>query len=154
MELLAAYPQYDFVESDEFLFDAADDLIYYSPPDLQHLRGKIALLHEVSHAQLHHFDYSSDLELVLMECRAWQRTRELALSHCLALDDIYISDCLAAYSEWLDNRAICPECQNFSLQSSTETYTCFRCQTQWRIKTDALDRLRQEKVPPAHTTPS
>ena len=154
MEILTQYPQYEFVQSDEFLFDAADDIIYYSKPDLDHEQGQIALLHEVSHAELNHFDYSSDLELVVMECRAWQRTRELAEVHELSIDEVYISDCLGGYSTWLEDRATCPDCQNFSLQTSDDTYHCFRCCTRWRITTDALDRLHQEKITTQTHSPS
>ena len=146
MELLKSYADYEFVESDEFLFDAADDIIYYSASDLDTLQGRVALLHEVAHAQLNHFDYSSDLELVLMECRAWQHTRQLAQAHDLAIDEVYVEDCLQGYADWLTERSTCPQCQNFSLQTPTGAYRCFRCQQSWHIVSDTLHQTRQEKL--------
>ena len=104
------------------------------------------MLHEVAHAELNHFDYATDLELVVMECRAWQRTRQLARQHNVALDELYVADCLTGYSDWLTLRASCPDCQNFSLQADSTTYRCFRCQTSWRIRLDTLNRSHQEKI--------
>lgn len=145
VELLAAYPQHNFINSDEFLFDAADDIIYYSEPELSKQRGKVALLHEVAHAELGHFDYSTDIELVIMECRAWQRTRQLASQHDIRCDEHFIRDCLSGYSEWLEERASCPNCQSFSLQTH-DVYQCFRCQLRWRVRLNALDQTHKEKL--------
>ena len=146
MELLQLYREHKFVESDEFLFDAADDIIYYSATELPTPQGKVALLHEVAHAQLNHFDYSSDLELVMMECRAWQRTRWLARRHNLSIDESYVADCLHGYADWLQERATCPQCRNFSLQTTRGIYQCFRCKQKWLITTDPFNRNQQETI--------
>lgn len=135
MEIIAAYPDIEFVPDEAFFYDAADEIVYYHPRQLKQDTGKVALLHEIAHAQLNHFDYSTDLELIVMEARAWSATRDLARQHAVALDEGYLKQCLASYNSWLENRASCPLCTNFSLQLNPTTYQCFRCLHQWQIDT-------------------
>lgn len=147
MDIMSRYPQQSFRAADEFCYDAADDIIYYDPARLDEAEGRLALLHELAHATLAHFDYDSDFELFAMETRAWAHTRELASSEKVPCDESYIDECLASYATWLAKRATCPTCDNFSLQIDKTTYRCFRCHTRWQVHTDRLDRIRRVRLP-------
>ena len=138
VDLLAFYPNYQFEIGDDFLYDAAEDIIYYQVNSLNTNDGQIALLHEIAHAQLGHFHYASDFELFAMETQAWNRTRQLARQHNLPLSEDYVTDCLASYATWLHKRATCPTCSNFSLQMDELTYRCFLCDDRWQVKVDSL----------------
>jgi len=143
---LLAYPELRFASGDEFLFDAADDIIYYVADAIDQLEGQLALLHEIAHAKLGHFHYASDFELFAMETQAWRLTRHLALTHDLIVPRGYIEDCLDTYNTWLTKRATCPACHNFSTQEDEVTYRCFMCDTRWRVTIDALERTRRVKL--------
>lgn len=143
MELLTAYPEQTFRAGTDFMYDSADDIVYYIPQHLSKTHGQLALLHEIAHAQLGHFHYQTDFELFAMETKAWARTRALALKHALPITESYIDECLASYATWLTKRATCPLCGNFSLQTTQATYQCFRCQTRWRVGSDAVEGINQ-----------
>lgn len=145
-ELLTAFPEQTFAAGNDFVYDSADDIVYYDSDNLHSDTGRLSLLHEIAHARLAHFHYTSDLELFIMETKAWALTRQLADQYAVAIDDDYIDDCLQSYANWLEQRATCPLCDNFSLQQGHSTYRCFRCGTRWRVYTDALERIRRQRI--------
>ena len=97
MEIISAYPKQKFLPAGYFAYDASDDVINYDPVMLESTDGKLALLHEISHATLGHFHYRFDFELFAMEMDAWNLTRKLAHKHSLKLNESYISDCMESY---------------------------------------------------------
>ena len=139
MEILAHFPQLNFVQSSYFAYDAADDLIYYDDSRLGSDLGRLSLLHEISHCLLGHFHYTFDIELLMMEVAAWDKTRALASELSLKADENYIADCIESYDAWLTKRATCPVCKNFCTQSTETEFRCFGCQARWRVsnRTDA-----------------
>lgn len=145
-DFLLNFPDQTFSAGGDFMYDSADDIIYFDPEVLPTHQGQLALLHEVAHAQLGHFHYRSDFELFAMETKAWSKTRDLAKDYDIDISEDYIADCLASYGDWLTKRATCPTCQNYSLQADETTYQCWRCQTRWRVAVDSLDRIRRERI--------
>ncbi len=146
MELMKFYPQYRFATASDFYFDAADETIFYNSKKIDSDDGKIALLHEIAHAELAHFDFATDFELFAMETRAWDYTRTLARQFKLPLAEDFVIDCLSTYANWLEKRSACPACDNFSLQTDRATYRCFRCQTRWQVHTDSLERVHRVRL--------
>lgn len=137
---------YQFLESDDFYFDAASDCIYYDSASLAINRGVVSLLHEIAHAELAHFDYRTDFELFAMETQAWMKTRTLTHYYQVECSDNFIQNCLASYGKWVEARSTCPTCTNFSLQENKTTYHCFSCQTRWHIAEGTEASIRRIKL--------
>lgn len=144
--IMVDFSCYHFISDENFFFDAASESIYFDNTTLQTPRGIISLLHEISHAELAHFDYRTDLELFAMESQAWIKTRQLAKHYQVACSDTFIQNCLTSYGKWLEARSTCPTCTNFSLQENKTTYRCFSCQTRWHITEDTEASIRRIKL--------
>lgn len=140
------YIDLQFETADEFLYDAADEIIYYDPESLENHDGQVALLHEIAHAELGHFHFTSDLELFALETQAWNKTASLCEVYAVPLSENYLQSCLQTYATWLTQRATCPACDNFSTQENALTYRCFLCHTRWQVKTDAQSRIKRVRL--------
>lgn len=93
-----------------------------------------SLLHETSHALLDHASYRSDVELLLLEVAAWEKTKMLAQQFDVNISEDHIQDCLDTYRDWLYARSICPQCANKSLEQPTlGRYRCFNCHITWKV---------------------
>lgn len=93
-----------------------------------------SLLHETSHALLHHTAYRTDFELLRLEVAAWEQTRALAQDFGIILDEDHVQDCLDTYRDWLYARSICPRCTNKCLQQpDLRHYRCFNCHASWKV---------------------
>lgn len=136
MEIIAHFEQFVYLPGSRFAFDSSCDVINYVQAELASNAGKLALLHETSHALLGHFHFSSDLELFMMELSAWRQTAKLARQFDIQLDQAYIEDCIDSYDHWLEQRSTCPTCGNFCLSDRAHHYHCFICATEWDIATD------------------
>lgn len=130
------------------MYSASTGTITYVPKLVKTNRGRLALLHEIGHYILDHRHYKYDMELLDIEMSAWDITRELAKQHSVSVDEVHIANCIATYDAWLTKRATCPTCQNFSLQKSKSTFSCFACGTTWRVNR-RLDRRVTRVVVPA-----
>jgi hypothetical protein len=143
MEIIAAYPEQKFLPAGYFAYDASEDIVNYDPAGIKTNSGKLALLHEVSHALLGHFHYRFDFELFAMEMDAWNMTRELAHKHNLNINEEYINACMDSYDEWLTKRGTCPKCNEFNVQSKPNEFKCYRCLTRWRVSEDIQSSIRR-----------
>ena len=146
MEIIAAYPKQRFLPAGYFAYDAGEDVINYDPTLLNQASGKLALLHEISHALLGHFHYRFDFELFAMEMDAWNMTRKLALKHSIALEEQYIAQCMESYDNWLTKRSTCPKCHKFNMQSVPSRFQCYHCRTKWKVSKDILSTIRREII--------
>lgn len=133
MDIIRSFDELTFLPSGYFAYDAASEVINYNPDDLQEHLGRLSLVHEISHALLNHFNYSYDIELLLMEIDAWAKTRELCNKLGLAVDEDYISDCIESYDSWLTARSTCPKCNNFCMQKAPNRFRCFLCGCEWKV---------------------
>lgn len=91
------------------------------------------LLHELGHARLNHYGYTSDVELLQKEVEAWQEALCLASLYGLNLDEDHMQDCLDTYRDWLHKRSICPNCTSTGIQNSEQYYSCINCGHAWRV---------------------
>lgn len=148
MEIIAHFPGIHFIESSYFAYDAAEDEIHYDSVRLNSAIGRLSLLHEISHYLLGHFHYNFDIELLMMEVAAWDKTRELAQQLSVTADEHYIADCIDSYDNWLTKRATCPVCHNFCLQQNETEFRCFVCDTRWRVSNRADARVVRRLIQP------
>ena len=143
MEIIAAYPEQRFLPAGYFAYDASEDIVNYDPGLLRRNSGKLALLHEISHAMLGHFHYRFDFELFAMEMDAWNMTRTLAIKHAVGVQESYINECMDSYDVWLTKRGTCPRCNQFNLQSKPNEFRCYRCLTRWKVSQDIQSSIRR-----------
>ena len=143
MEIIAAYPEQRFLPAGYFAYDASEDIVNYDPGLLRRNSGKLALLHEISHALLGHFHYRFDFELFAMEMDAWNMTRTLAIKHAVGVQESYINECMDSYDTWLTKRGTCPRCNQFNLQSKPNEFRCYRCLTRWKVSQDIQSSIRR-----------
>jgi len=133
VEIIQYFDTLTYLPATYFAYDAAADVINYDDGRLEDANGRLCLLHETAHALLGHVSFEADIELFVMELRAWQKTRELAALFDVAIDQVFVTDCLASYEQWLTARATCPDCANFCLNKTMSTFACWRCGCQWRV---------------------
>lgn len=98
------------------------------------------LLHEMSHALLHHDNYQTDFELLKLEAQAWELAAEIGQKYAISIDPEHIQNCLDTYRDWLHKRSECPKCGTHSLQQNATTYSCFNCQHQWQVSSGRFVR--------------
>lgn len=146
MELIASYPEHRFLPAGYFAYDASEDVINYDPGQIDKTDGKLALLHEISHALLGHFHYRFDFELFAMEMDAWNMTKSLARKHKVKINHSYIEECMNSYDRWLTKRGTCPKCNEFNIQNQPNQFTCHRCQTAWKVSDNIQSSIRRKII--------
>lgn len=139
------YPKLHFVEATQFSWNSAERRILYPAKQLSVKSGEWALLHELGHATLSHTDYTSDFDLLRIECAAWEQAHTLAKTYGITIDDEYVQDCLDSYRDWLHLRSTCPTCYERCLQTNKYTYRCHNCGTVWRVSRSRLCRPYRRK---------
>ena len=143
MDIMRDFPQFTFVPASQFVWSSSNQSIGYKPAALRTAKGKLALIHEISHALLRHTTYQKDLELIKIEVAAWKKAKPLARRYKITLDEKHIEDSLDTYRMWLYQRSHCPECENTALQISSNLYRCFNCNAKWQVPDSQLCRTRR-----------
>jgi tRNA(Ile2) C34 agmatinyltransferase TiaS len=103
------------------------------------------LLHELSHGLLNHADYNYDIELIAMECKAWDKVGELAKKYEIVINDNIIQLTLDTYRDWLHSRSTCPSCKATGIQDGKKSYSCLACGYKWRVNEARICALRRYK---------
>lgn len=141
------YPELKFKASNRFVWSPRRRTVYYDPQLVETSEGLQALLHELSHALLHHENYELDIELINMEVEAWSKAKELAPQFDVKISDDHVDYCLESYRIWLFKRSQCPVCESTSIQENETTYRCFNCQASWKVaQTKSLQPRRMQLV--------
>ncbi|MEI6850644.1 MAG: hypothetical protein WCK26_01600 [Candidatus Saccharibacteria bacterium] len=138
------FPNIKFEPSSCFLWSHNEQTVYYDSSS----NNCGFLLHELSHALLDHTVYSRDIELITMERKAWDKSKELALNYKVTIDEDFIQSNLDTYRDWLHSRSICPKCKASGLQINKNIYSCLVCSNEWKVneaRTCALRRYRLKK---------
>ena len=133
LELAKAYPKVALKQAKQFYWSPKESTIYYNPSQLDADKGRWALLHEAAHAHLGHNRYSTDLELLIYEVKAWQKAKNLGKKMGISIDQEHIESCLDTYRDWLYARSTCPTCELNGLQNENDRYTCLNCLTSWDV---------------------
>lgn len=144
--ILEDFSDLTFKTGPRFAWSPKDKTIWYEDDKLDTDTGRLALLHEIAHALLNHYSYSSDLHLMKLEVQAWSKTRDLAKNYSLTVDDDYIDDCLESYRDWLYRRSMCVNCSTNSLQDEDGVYNCHICGSQWNVPDSQLCRVMRREI--------
>lgn len=137
------YPQFAFKKSDCFSWSPNEKTIYFNASNDN---DSTSLLHELAHAVLGHASYSFDVELVNMECEAWNEVIKLAKNYEISISQEDAQSDLDTYREWLYKRSSCPRCQANGVQNGDKTYQCLACNHKWRVNEARICALRRYKM--------
>lgn len=135
---------YAFIEGQEFVWSSSNQTI--SHPAISTVADIFYLLHEVAHAELHHQDFTADVELVRIEAEAWRHAETLGRRYGLNTPQDIIEDALDSYRHWLYSRSLCPDCGQTGAQTQN-TYRCLNCRCVWRANDARTCRLQRIKLP-------
>jgi len=141
--IYADYPSYNFAAAEDFIWSPTHNTVYH--PAITTQESIWSLLHEIAHAELGHFTYALDVELVRNEVAAWEKALLLAHAYDVEIDDEHVQDHLDTYRIWLHDRSKCPDCGQNGVQTKN-TYSCINCRCVWRAneaRICALRRVRQ-----------
>lgn len=138
------FPGITFQKGADFYWSPREQVVYYAGA----LRKSDCwtLLHEASHGVLQHKTFKSDFQLLQLELEAWEKAKELASQYGFSISSDHIEDCLDTYRDWLHKRSLCPSCDMKSLQQDSSTYSCYNCNTTWRVTSSRLCRPYRARI--------
>lgn len=138
-KLRADFPQYVYVEAEEFRWSPSEKTVYFAVGD-----DTPALLHELAHAELKHTTYARDVLLLAMERDAWHYAqRRLAKKYDVEISEDAVQDSLDTYRDWLHKRSLCPNCEATGIQVKKELYRCLACESTWQVNEARACALRR-----------
>ena len=143
-QLRADYPEFKFTLSNIAHWSAHDQTVYFSKSS-----DKITLIHELGHAIRGHRTFIQDIELLRIECEAWQTARQIAPKYQLSIKEDTVQNALDSYRDWLHARSRCPNCKNAGIQSRENYYRCPLCLTAWQANDARQCGLRRRIKKPA-----
>ena len=133
------YPQFSFRSGLQDHWSAGSKTIT-SDSKQSYKKLAYSLLHELAHGLLEHNNYQSDLELLKMEAKAWDKAVQIGKKYGVKISDEHIQSSLDTYRDWLHKRSSCPDCSVRSLQKNATTYQCFNCGCHWSVTTQRFTR--------------
>ncbi len=139
------HPHYTFIQGETFRWNPREKIIEYdafgfSDNELQ------LLIHEIGHAELKHFSFDSDIDLIRKEVAAWSFVRQNASKYHIQFKEDLAENCLDSYRAWLDQRSSCPECELTGYQIAPEMYECINCKSQWSVSGDQQTRVCRRQI--------
>lgn len=143
--LKETYPQFNFKPGKQAHWSPGTKTVSYNPTD-KFNKQACSLLHELAHALLTHSDYDTDFQLLKMESDAWYLAAKLGRQHGIDINEDYIQNCLDTYRDWLHRRSTCPGCSVHVLQSDSQHYKCYNCQTIWHVTSARFMRPYRKTV--------
>ena len=117
------YPHLIFKASTKFTFRPPRTILF-NPADPNFTQ---LILHELGHATLKHFTFSTDLERLKMERAAWEQARSLSKIYHISLDDDLVESELDTYRNWLHQKSTCKKCGLTRYQTRDGRYHCPHC---------------------------
>jgi len=130
------YPELKLSEGVRFQFSPPNHL-YYSTEKADH--PELLLLHELGHYLINETDYTTDIELLEIEAKAWSKARELCATYHLEYDEDFAEDHLDSYRDYLHYSSLCKNCQLAGYQDDSGAYHCALCGATWRNKKSPTD---------------
>lgn len=134
------------IAGSRFAWSPNENIVWYEEERLATPEGILSMLHESSHALLHHTGYKNDLQLLRLEVDAWRKARELAREFKVPVEESFVDDCLESYREWLYRRSTCVRCGTNSFQDHQGTYSCHICGSRWQVPTSPLCQVRRKMI--------
>ncbi len=145
-QLKEQYPHLLFKEGPLFAWSPKDKAVTYTYDYNDETHAIWALIHEVAHASLGHAHYKNDIDLLRHEVAAWGAAKDIAHGLNIVIQEDHIQDCLDTYRDWIHKRATCPHCTVVGLQRDDGSYSCFNCQTTWKVPASPLCRVSRTIV--------
>ncbi len=137
------YPDISFSESEKSFWDSKNKTIFYNPTS-DH--ADWSLLHEIGHMVNQDISYKLDVQLLIMESKAWQRAVKIGKKYGTVIEQDYIEDCLDSYRDWLHKRSTCPECKQTGIQDNHGIYNCVNCGDSWKVSISRFCRSYRRKI--------
>ena len=134
-------------EGELFSWDHTACAITYQPKAND---AEAYLLHEFSHALLHHTTYSQDIDLIKMERAAWDYATSIAGDYNVVISNDIVEAAIDTYRDWIHSRSLCPSCGATGIQTGENRYSCVSCRATWRVneaRTCALRRHQTKRRP-------
>ena len=123
-KIRADYPELNVTSGDRFKFTPPATLFYTDGHPLE-------LLHELGHYLIGEQDYTSDIELIEIESRAWAKAHKLCGHYGVKWDEDFAENHLDSYRDWLHATSLCRSCNLAGYQDSTGLYHCPLCGATW-----------------------
>ena len=121
--IISAFPDLHFRSGRKFAYHPPKTVVV-GPPEPH---SELLLLHEVSHAIMHHSTYQTDVERLRIESEAWDKARTLASSLNIPFLDDFAEENLDSYRNWLHSRSLCKSCGITRYQTPDGRYHCPKC---------------------------
>ncbi len=129
------YPELELAAGERFQFSPPNHL-YYSDEPSEH--PELLLLHELGHYLIGENDYSTDIELLEIEAKAWAKARKLCQDYQVDYDEDFAEDRLDSYRDHLHYSSLCKNCQLAGYQDDAGHYHCPLCGATWTNKTPII----------------
>ena len=126
-QLTSDYPNFSFRPGKKFKF-RPKSTIYYIPPTSVSDSFPLLLLHELSHALLGHFTFTSQHQRLKLESAAWEKTRSLCDLYSVPFDPSLAEAELDTYRNWLYKKSLCPSCSSVCAELDLSTLFCPLCE--------------------------
>jgi hypothetical protein len=126
------YPDLIIRTGERFQFTPPNLLFYVEDSNYTPDEAKLLLLHELGHYLIEEYDYNSDIELLQIEAKAWDKARTLCKDYHLTYDEDFAEDRLDSYRNHLHYASLCKNCQLAGYQDNHGSYHCPLCGATWR----------------------
>lgn len=124
------FPELQILEGERFKFSPPNQLFYGDDDE----NPELLLLHELGHYLTREIDYSTDIELLEIEAKAWNEARKLCEKYNVKYDEDFAEDCLDSYRNYLHYASLCKNCQLAGYQDNRGNYHCALCGATWKNK--------------------
>lgn len=131
-KLAKDYPEITIEAGDRFQFTPPDYLFYATDTEYSDLEAQLLLLHELGHYLIGETDYSTDIELLEIEAKAWAKAKELCKKYAITYDEDFAEDRLDSYRNYLHYASLCKNCQLAGYQDDNGNYHCPLCNANWK----------------------
>lgn len=118
------FPSLKFVTGRKFAFRPPKTVVL--PEDVSE-RSPLLLLHEIGHALIGMFDFSTEVDRLKIEVAAWEKARELCSTYGVEVDEDLIQGELDTYRDWLHQKSRCPKCGLTRFQTPDGVFHCPKC---------------------------
>ena len=132
--LISLYPNFSFKNGKKFKFRPRKTIYYIHPKNFEtSLRENsletfpLLLCHELAHAILGHFSYTTNLERVKIEVSAWEKTKELCKKFKIPFSHTLANSELDSYRIWLNQKSHCKNCGMTCFETENGNFLCPHC---------------------------
>lgn len=131
-KLTKDYPELEIAAGERFQFTPPNQLFYAETTEYSDDEAQLLLLHELGHYLIGESDYSTDIELLEIEAKAWAKAHELCKDYSLEYDEDFAEDRLDSYRNYLHYASLCRNCQLAGHQDDHGNYHCPLCNASWK----------------------